>query len=339
MKSTALYFPYIKPPNDAWFRQMTLYWDSIGVILPWDYDHDPKRAPHFAGLLETGLLKAVRPFDHIPYIYEFGQDFLVHIKEKASREKQQPKWTLLLPYRVLVHAEKLDYLAAELIGLDLGKPAGSHWVDLDGWVAGEFMTYLACVVGRRSGHTMSPITNDGYCAALISGQIPTSRGIAPQPAGSVRDTLLGEILPSAPAHVPFEEIARFKEKHGDRLTRFRNRLEADIIVVSNVADADERSWLARQKASELRDEVDELAGRMRERWREVTFGTIFPLIGAGAQMCATDITEPAAWIGSVTGLASAGYSGNATIKSVLKDSSDPLAYGAYVKREFGKKSG
>jgi hypothetical protein len=31
---TALYFPYMKAPEDAWFTQILLYWDDAATIVP-----------------------------------------------------------------------------------------------------------------------------------------------------------------------------------------------------------------------------------------------------------------------------------------------------------------
>ena len=33
MKACAIYYPYIKVPNSAWFTRTLLYWDEVGAIV------------------------------------------------------------------------------------------------------------------------------------------------------------------------------------------------------------------------------------------------------------------------------------------------------------------
>ncbi len=292
MHDMALYFPYIRPPNDAWFRQMALYWDSIGAIVPFDYKRDPNSAPHFETLIDTGLLEAVRPLEHIQWANDFGRDFLAHLETKAAAEKQNPKWRMLVPHRSLVHAEKLDYLGAEMCRLGVAQRVNYSWYELEGWVAAEFMSYLACVIGRSSTKRLLPITNDAHCAALITGSLPVAGIATPHPTDSIREIYLGEVLPSPGADVPFDEIARFKEQHHEQLTKFRRHLECEIILVANIADAEQRAWVAREKTTAMREQTAELAAEMKGRWHSVIFGTIFPLLSAGAQLGGAQIGDP-----------------------------------------------
>ncbi|HEU5066560.1 MAG TPA: DUF6236 family protein [Sphingomicrobium sp.] len=335
MHDTALYFPYIRPPDNAWFRQMALYWDSIGAIVPHDYKNDPHSAPHFETLIETGLLQAVRPMDHLRYQYEFGGDFLAHVEKKASAERESPKWTKLLPYRSLIHAEKLDYLGGELCRLGLAQQVNYSWYDLEGWVAAEFMSYLACVIGRSSASRLLPITNDQHCAALITGALPNPSAEQPRPADAVREVFLDAIVPSPGPDVSFEEIAVFKNQHRDQLSKFRRMLETEILIVASISPADARAWVAQEKATALREQSEELTAKMRERWPSVLLGTFFPLVAAGAQMLGANVGEASSWVSSVAGLGGAGYAVRTGVREAGKSKSDPLAYAVHLKKTFG----
>jgi len=37
---TALYFPYIRIPENAWFSQILLYWDRAATIVPREIQDD-----------------------------------------------------------------------------------------------------------------------------------------------------------------------------------------------------------------------------------------------------------------------------------------------------------
>jgi hypothetical protein len=39
---SALYFPYVSTPDDAWFTRVLLCWDTVGTIVPGGLEDDPR---------------------------------------------------------------------------------------------------------------------------------------------------------------------------------------------------------------------------------------------------------------------------------------------------------
>jgi len=55
MARKALYFPYIRTPDDPWFTRVLLYWDAVGTILPGGLEDDARYVtPRMRELRESG---------------------------------------------------------------------------------------------------------------------------------------------------------------------------------------------------------------------------------------------------------------------------------------------
>jgi len=54
----ALYFPYLSLPSSAWTNPVALYFDSIGKISPYIYDHgiSDERTTRF---IDVGLVRPI----------------------------------------------------------------------------------------------------------------------------------------------------------------------------------------------------------------------------------------------------------------------------------------
>lgn len=283
MPDTALYFPYIEPPDDAWFRQMVLYWDSVGAILPYGYKFDRHVPTHVSRLLTTGLLRQVHPVESTHRVDGFGQDFVTHIESRQQAERVHPRWSKLLKVRTRIHVQKLAWLGEHLQEMRLARHLDHEWFDVDAWVAGDFMAYLACTLGQLDRNRFQPITNDPYCEAVIVGGFASFSLAGSAEKSRVCDTLLVSLLPSPPTTASFEEIADFKERHHKLIRPFR------------ISWRKSASWsrrfpippigrVARAEARELDREAEELKRRMEKSWRNVVFATLLPLVAAGAQI-------------------------------------------------------
>lgn len=333
MPDTALYFPYIEPPDDAWFRQMVLYWDSVGAIVPYGYEFDRHVPTHVSRLLTTGLLRQVHPIESTYRVDGFGQDFVAHIESRQQAERVRPRWSKHLKGRTRIHVQKLAWLGEHLQEMGLAKRLDHEWFDVDAWVAGDFMAYLACTLGQLDRNRFQPITNDPYCEAVIAGGFASFSLAGSAEKARVRDTLLVSLLPSPPTTASFEEIADFKERHHKLIKPFRDLVEKKCIMVAAISNPADRADVARAEARELDREAEELKRRMEESWRNVVFATLLPLVAAGAQMTGATSADTAGWISSVAGLGAAGYA-TATALKQRDDASHPLAYSARFRREL-----
>ena len=74
MKNKVLYFPYIDVPRSAWLIRMLLYWDTVGVIMPYQFVEEPEELTEFTrDLLKAGLLAQVIPGWYIGDIPKFSK--------------------------------------------------------------------------------------------------------------------------------------------------------------------------------------------------------------------------------------------------------------------------
>lgn len=86
MLTKALYFPYIKTPEDAWFTRVLLFWDSVGTILPGNLEDDERFVTrHMRELRNEGLLENVRPVLDFEQMPRFRQSFLTYLDTDAAK--------------------------------------------------------------------------------------------------------------------------------------------------------------------------------------------------------------------------------------------------------------
>lgn len=326
MRTKALYFPYINLPDNNWLYLMLLYWDQLSSIVPSAYIYNPEElSPHMPTLMREGLVIPVHPQDFLHDMTDFDKPFLSYIRHHIRRRQVKnvdPR------ERVSIHIEKLGKVADELVDLHLATPAEYPWFEMDPWVANVFMSYLASVIGSLPEIDSAPVTNDAACFRLLGGY---QGGVYPERV-RLRQLVLEELFPFPKGQLTLNKVVKFKEKYGNELARFRNRIEGLCIELANVP-AQDREEQRQIKTAELKDEIEFIAGRMRETWYEVTFLKVLPLLSAGAAVFAeVQGHQPlAASLGSLS-LSTAIYRciGESRRETLL---GHPLAYGALLERE------
>src|SRR4051794_27082883 len=75
--SRALFFPYIRMPDDAWTRKVLLYWDEVAAIIPEQVADDSDALdPFTSALLRQGIIRRRRPEVHAVGLPGFAENFL-----------------------------------------------------------------------------------------------------------------------------------------------------------------------------------------------------------------------------------------------------------------------
>ena len=314
MRAKALYFPYIDIPDDEWLYLMLLYWDQLSSIMPSEYVNNPQRlSTHMSTLVKEGLVNPIMPQAFIDDEEEFGKPFLAFISHRVRARHIQLRDDTDTR-RIPIHVEKLGPVADELVELNLANYTGYPWYEMDSWVANAFMSYLASFIGSLPEVNSAPITNNEICFSLLGGY----------PRKTIRERtiqryeILREILPFPRGDLNLNEIIKVKEKHGKELARFRDHIEGLCIDLSNLLDLDDREERKQITIRELKQEIEDIAGRMQETWHQVVFLDILPVLSAGGPS-----TLPTAIYQSIE---------RRRNRQLLRN--HPLAYGALLNRHW-----
>jgi hypothetical protein len=334
---TALYFPYMSVPQSAWFTQVLLYWDRVGVIVPDGRDviHDP-------------YTEELREFDMLEYL---SPQATVLAGDKDLREpflellgRMTPTPAHLRTY-TNIHIDKMSrgiFVELEQRQLAQRSAKGEQWWSIETATAQQYMSYLASAMSGARPGTL-PVTDQEEALALLSaGPVDTRTSIA-----RLRHTTITRALPTPAASIPAREIAEFKEANREQLRRCRTYLDAKLADLALVADPDVREVRGDLVLQEIGDEVELLAEQMaRRRWPSVDLGSF----SGTAVPTATAVADPLLTGGSALsvglavgaglyGLATVAYQSRAQRVAAQRfNRRSPLAYAALAGRQFSPRA-
>lgn len=262
MRSNALYFPYIRVPESAWFTRMLLYWDQVASIIPYDYVADPNRlGEHTRSLVECGLVRQIHPSQYIGEIPSFAPAFEGYLSESADLSKRRAAFKLGKTFRI--HIEKMGPIEDILRQSGLAQADNYPWFNVEQETAQDFMAYLAACLGRLDEIGADPISDErASLLPLIGGQTKTDA--VDTEVDSLRYIVLEKLFPAPERPLTAEEIADFRKKFGDTLREFRRRVEREILVLAEIIDPRRRARHIEIFEDEIRDTVTEIRTRLEE---------------------------------------------------------------------------
>ena len=280
---TALYFPYIRVPQSAWFTQILLYWDQVATIVPKSlWGEDAEISPYMYELRRAGLLEFVDPNRDLWTDGRFIDSFLKALD--ASAILSSTEWT-----EGRVHAGKMSsdvFRELEQRGLVRGEPWAPWW-KVERQTANLYMGYLAGVVtGRRvsEGLNTFPVTDTGEGISELSGL----NGTIEDKLRELRYTAVMEALPVPAAALSAEEILDFKNETRDKLARLRRYLDQKLVDIAALDSGELREVKSRLALDEIHDEVETLRERMQKRnWPPILAGiggVAASILAAGASL-------------------------------------------------------
>jgi hypothetical protein len=285
MADGVLYFPHINVPSEAWFTQALLYWDTVGCIIPATYRPQAhhrstdyrrttptERWEYTEKLIDSGLVTPVRP-EPERGIPEFVTAFLARLDSDPEIAAAADAATL--PTAVPVHRGKLGmWLVSELVRRGLawegaddmalwsrtrGRDVGGDWVPIEPRTAAFFMVALADYLGRRHRPELTPLTQQPEMLNVYGDLLSPA-------AARVRRLVLEDVLPVPERPPDPAALARFKERRGSELGRFRRRIESAVRDIVR-AGRDEEDARVREFLDDARAEVDEIVEMIQEeRW-------------------------------------------------------------------------
>lgn len=340
MRDSALYFPFISIPASPWLINTLLYWDTIGSIVPVDHIFGPADGGFMRELVQNRLVTPIFPREHLYQIPDYEMAFMEHLKSKRLdfEKRVRDGERLGQQERVPVHMEKLQGIGSELEKLKLAHRDHGDWFSVDPWVANHFMTYLAALLGRLESVGAAPITDDSDCFKLLAGNAALSN--ASESRLTSRAAILNRVLPVPVGAVNIVDLANFKKERGSQLSAFRREIENKCIAVAQ-AHPDDRADALLLAGDELCKERDSIAGKMKDRWKEVLLNPIYSIVGAGITVATKPMMDPVYGTVAITG---AGLSLISTVHRAFRSNKDyvaainkPMAYAASFKLRTNKK--
>lgn len=337
MKDNALYFPYISVPNESWTIKTLLYWDKLSSIVPMDYVHAPEElTPFMQQLVQEKLVEQVFPAHHLYKIKDFEQNFIRLIERRMTRtrrfsNKRPPTHEGERSPRLRIHAEKMREIPDFLIRKGIASRASPGWYDVDTQVAKVFMTYLATCLGALDEVNAAAVTNEIGFSRIFGDLKPLYHHSSSIHHYKARNVILDSILPVPNEAVTFDELLRFKSDYGHLLPALRRRVETHCASIASLPNADDRINSTEHFVEQCSQEIEEIVEAMKPTWRDITFGSLAPLFGAGFTWQATDIENEYAYAGSAITFAACAYQAISSIRrNRVNAIRRPLAYLAHA---------
>jgi hypothetical protein len=288
-----------------------------------------------AELIQSALVEPVIPLEHVGRIPQFAEAFLQFVdRDPTVAARREVPLAQLVTLRI--HIEKLDGIADELCHRRLARPSRYPWYEIEEFTARLFMAYLAASLGRLEALGFVPATDELESLALLSGE-QDERSASTELRQGLRATVLEGILPAPAGGLAVSELARFKSKYGNKLNRFRTRVESFILEAAQIPDSDTRTERVQLFREELRDEIGELRARMSQRgWHRIHLGTLLTLLApaiAGPVAIATGDTAASAT--ALAGIAAVVYNAFRDQAQRPEIMRSPLAYAALAQERLG----
>jgi hypothetical protein len=338
VSGSVLYFPYINVPNEAWFTRTLLYWDSVGCIRPADYEprtrfrdprRDERRWEHTMELMDAGLVRPVAPDNalHMPGYFES----LLHHLDALDPPVGGLDVRDTTP--VSVHRGKLGpWMIRELVARGLAIEArGSQWVPVERQAAEIVVGHLAAWLSATED--MTPITDLDESLRTFTGDVDAHDPLTP--STELREAALEAILPAPDLPLSAFEIARLKERHGDRLVSFRREVEKRLKHVAVSTADEERAKRLRLLREELAEEVEEISARIGESKSglRVSSQTLATISSTALPVAAAAAGKD--WLAAATSLPALLLACQTVRTRSDPDAYDhPLAYAAIAQRQF-----
>jgi len=284
VRNNVLYYPYINLPESEWLTRMLLYYDKVGTITPPSYKTRPEKfMPYTLDLIKEDLVIQVFPYQYVYSVERFAESFKEYIDSlgdelKSRRLSFENKDKPFLPKRMKIHVSKMELLCDYLVKNRLAVKADNQWYDVEISTALDFMSYLAAIIGQVDEAGFIPITDNVFPINRLVKSISHDVRIE-NTTGALRIQLLKGLLPSPSQPLKAEDILRFKMRHGDKLSEFRNYVEQSILDILRHTDEDLRERqivLFNQKAQE---DIEEIKAFLQEHgWINIAFVNLYALL-------------------------------------------------------------
>ncbi|MEZ5425241.1 MAG: DUF6236 family protein [Pyrinomonadaceae bacterium] len=225
LKETILYYPTISIPTVNWLRQVLLYWDEIGSIVPQNYEDRAliPFTPEIQYLKDEGEFRSFRT-DSVALgdwnkVQEFEAEIIDAVKSDSFQQNLLPREMRSISSRI--HKDKVSrkvYGFLEDAGLAINHRNLGDWYYFESQTALLYMSILAKFIADLDRNITIPGTNVQKYAEL---NYSFSSGKEKFP---VLAADFFKILPIPAEGVSLQDILHFKRNRSDELNSFRIKL-------------------------------------------------------------------------------------------------------------------
>ncbi|CAM3888436.1 hypothetical protein GCM10009865_22160 [Aeromicrobium ponti] len=273
-----LYFPSISIPKSQWLMGSLFYWDKVGSIVPLEFLNKPNLlGEHTRKLVEAELIEQVVPEQHLWNVPNFEDAFLEFIDNNpvfCSISKLGRLGLIgqdgVIRTTTEIHMGKLRSLGHQLEQRGLATKGRGSWYTVESYTASNFMTYLATVLGTLTEYRPLTDSYNELSYFLPNVRKKNTRDLLKE---QLRARIIEKVLPVPSSVEDPYDIYRFKEKHYDKLTRFRRYVEEFILNLELLPEnqIDERIQLFSENSGyEIRDISDTMK---TFKWRMISYAT------------------------------------------------------------------
>ncbi|NTW83908.1 MAG: hypothetical protein HGB36_11170 [Chlorobiaceae bacterium] len=276
MNDNLLYFPYINIPKNNWTIKSLLYWDNVGIIVPPDFAENPNQFDKKTrDLLKTDLIQQIFPYDYTSKVKNFDNGFLKLINQTEFHlTERQEDFRNGKTSKIHVRKfgeEMLDKLVELKIAIRL--PVDWQWYYVESRTARLIMLYLATVIGKSGDYTPATDKLKNLDLSINQNGIELRRN-------SLRQNILDDLIPY-PIDPDLTELRRFKDKYHEELKSFRILIEQTTLTIESFNKKKIQEEFKLLKIAEINDKREKILSDLNQsRFGQITFGTIFGLIGA-----------------------------------------------------------
>ena len=242
----ALYYPWIDIKDEGWLKNAMLYWDKIHTIVPRSFESPYKKrvAKEF---YEEGLLVPFYIHSNMKVVQNLGDYILGYIDSPEGKSvlkeyfksKIKPSLSVEIEHLTRIHPEKLSLLIQEALRetVFFSKKSGDNWIWVDERFGDLYMNLLASRISDKIG--VGLITNKTLNHKLTNsvrlnayqpsrshfkwGRVQKKGEIMSLAEGMLADLIIQRIEINPKTSV--RKILKFKERHCDKLGRFRNEVK------------------------------------------------------------------------------------------------------------------
>lgn len=332
MRDNVLYFPYISIPNEKWTIKTLLYWDKISSIVPMEYIDEPEKlSPFMQQLVQEELVEQVFPAHYLHRIESFEDTFIQMIDHRLNILRRFNKSKARIHQgkfgaRSMIHAEKLGQIPDYLIKKGLASRVDYSWYEVDKTVAKLFMAYLASCLGGIDAVNATPVTNQITFSRLF-GDFKYNAKKNLRNHQEAREVILDSLLPVPSEDISLDKLVRFKSDYGHLLPPLRRKVETHCASIALLPNKEDRVLSTEQFIADCFDDVNEITEAMRPTWNNISFGSLYPLFGAGFTLHATNAGNDLAYAGAAFTFAASAYQAIASIRgNRITQEKKPLAY-------------
>ncbi|PKN92920.1 MAG: hypothetical protein CVU44_12885 [Chloroflexi bacterium HGW-Chloroflexi-6] len=262
-----LYYPTISIRNPSWIRQVILYWDQIGSIIPRELDGFTRQSEDIRILRRFEIFRTYHPEDSVRHCDELSKEFLALVKTAKFQLAVKQTPGRINRFRVY-HTKISKPLAEDLIEGGYAILDGA-WLYLERSYALLYMSLLAKYLADDDQNSLTTPGTD-FKAYL-------DLNFSSDDEGNTRSGLsftLNNVLPMPRQDVSIEKIIEFKSKRHLELLNFRQVVYDYQDRLKQVQEKTEALDLIDRFVSQIKIEVTQLDRLFTDAKMPVILGAV-----------------------------------------------------------------